>query len=324
MRGDSLISFLRDLRTRRFAYKTDYFKNINTDFASDFDVYSALCESISLFAGHQIREAFLTILSNECSEEVKPLALCNFQYRKGLWEKVFYEEPQKPINAENSLFISSVLKEKSLLLLESVDIRGLVPSAFENIFDALEDALLQLSAKKTGVISFDARGMKYTRPNDFLAQESYDALKRCGADDGVFFLWLSCRILMKTKLKLRVIVDSADFAERIIKLLTVLKLRTELYLSFSVLADGEYEKYADLLLRNHKKNISLEPYISKEMGIEALSGYLENIIKILPLACMKISYDVADILCASLDTALEGKVDSAEKAIIINLLKRVE
>lgn len=316
--------FLRDLQVRRFVFKTEYFKNVNTDFASDFDVYTALCESITFFVGNQIRDSFLRVLSDESSEDVTPLALCNSEYRKNLWKRVFYDESSKALNMEKKALNPCFLKEQSLISQESIDISGLVRIDFENIFDALEDALLTLSAKKVGMISFDMRGMKYTRPNDFLAQKSYEQFKLGATDGTAFFLWLLCRILMKTKFTLRIIVDDTEAAESIIELLSVLKLDTEIYISFSDCLTDEYEKYARLLLQNYKKNISLELYISKEMERDAILERFENIIKIIPLVCIKIPCEAADIVCSLIDNLLEGKVESAEKNIIINALRRAE
>ena len=322
MRGESLIKYLHDENVRRFAFKTEFFKDKNIEFASDFDVFSAICDSVSLFVCHSVRnDLFFAI--KPYADDVDPFLLYDVEYRKVIWQRVFCEESESSF--ENIRFEKDFnIKGSSLVIFEkATDIDSLVECDCDTVFDVLDRALKKIKEDNIKIINFDVRTIKYSRPDDFHASESYKQFVG-GKSGDVFLLWLLCRIFMNFDLKLRLIVNSSSEAKQILNLLSSIKLSPCIYICFDVFKENEYQNFIDMVLENYKKNISLELYFSKEIDKNNLSVVLKKLIHIIPIACIKVSNDNFDVFLKALDIALAGAINSAEKSALLNFLSMVK
>ncbi len=319
MRGERLVEFLRDKNIRDLAFKTKYFKVKSTEFASDFDVFCALCDSFSLFAGHSIRKNFMTVLESSI-ENIDFLRLSSIEYQKALWQCVFYEDfelSNDEIESETAFQINCeelYIKGRSACLSELADLSR------DSIFDVLEGTLAQICARGVEMIDFDARNLNYSRPDDFHAQESYK--QENGKD--VFSLWLLCRVFMKLGLKLRLTVNSVLEAEKILDLLSSVKLAPQIYIRFNILARNEYQNLSEFIFKNGKKNISLELYFSKEIDKDILIEKLKELFAVIPIACMSMTLNTAESLCEILDEIFESSAKIDEREVLINSLSAVK
>ncbi len=321
MRGESLVAFLHDTNVRRFAFKTKYFKDKNTDLASDFDVFSALCDSVLLFAEHPIKSEFLSVLEDLSSSAIEPVNLLCAEYRRAVWQKIFYDDAVDAC-VRASCF-DNIAFSQQFIFGKSINIEELVCKNCVSSFDALESALLEISEQKADILTFDIRYINYERPDDYHAERAYLDVKQ-GKSGDVFWLWLLCRILMKTKLKLRLIVNSAKDVEQILELLSTVKLSPEIYICVDILEQNEYQGYIDLILNNYKKNISLEPLFSKEIDSNILFENLKKLFCTVPLACVRVTLESADILCESFDNIFADSLSKSERSILISSLKTVK
>ena len=320
MRGEALIDYLHNDKVRKFAFKTEFFKGKNIEFASDFDVFCAICNSISLFAGHYIRDSLLFALERSLNEKIEPFLLYSNEYKKYIWQRIFYEDSMLYYQAQKKTFFeidtsSAVLNE------ETVNIIDLVDLTCETAFYALDTVFSKLKNTEARIITFDIRGLKYARPDDFHAGENYKNLIQNG-DGDVFLLWLLCRIFMNFDLELRLVADKAIDAQRILDLLASVKLSPKTYIRFDVLEESEYERLEETVLDFYKKNISLELYISKEIDKDTFCVKLKKLISIIPLACINIPQEQAERVCEALDTVLEGTLDLREKNTLLSCLRR--
>ena len=320
MRGAELIAFLHNETVRRFAFKTEFFRGKNIDFASDFDIFSALCDSISLFAGHPLREKFLFVLRESLADEIDVSLFYNVEYKKVMWQRIFYEE-SKPFSKKDEVLIVDTshifVFQKSVSLNELVDLKS------NTIFDALNQVLEKIKNEDVKMISFDVRTLKYSRPDDFHAGESYKNLIN-GSNGDVFFLWLLCRVFMNVDLKLRLTVASAEEAEKILNLLYSIKLSPTVYIDFDIFAKEEYQNLMDIVLKNYKKNISLEISIPKEIDENILAVALKDVMQVVPLTCIRVGRDNFDIFCNALDLVLSDIFDIPEREQFLTSLYRVK
>ena len=319
MKVESLIKYLHDEKVRKFSFKTDFFKNKNTDFASDFDVFSALCKSNLLFVGHSVRTKFFCGLKNCVSEDIDPIFLYSADYRKALWQRVFYD-------GVNDFSVSSIdnfdiVASDFYIFEKSVDIKDLVNFNRNTLFEALDDALEKIKAENVKMIKFDVRDLKYVRTDDFHAGESYKLLSQ-GEKGDVFFLWLLCRIFMNLNIKLRLIVDNADSARRISELLSSVKVSPQTYIRFDISKENEYEALVDLVLKNHKKDISLELDIPKEIDKNLFSDALKKLFAVIPLALIKVDYCNADRFCDALESSVADILSLNERELLIDSLRK--
>ena len=322
MRGESLIEYLHDENVRRFAFKTVFFKDKNIEFASDFDVFSAICDSISLFICHPVRNELIFAIKHYV-EDVDPFLLCNVEYRKEIWQRVFCEDFEPSF--KNSKTVESFnTKGSSLVVFEkSADIKSLVEPNCNTIFEVLDSVLEKIKNDNIKIINFDVRAIRYSRPDDFHAMQSYNQFVN-GKGGDVFLLWLLCRIFMNFDLKLRLIVNSSSEAKQVLNLLSSIKLSPCIYICFDVFKENEYQNFIDIVLENYKKNISLELCFSKEIDKNNLSVVLKKLIHIIPIACIKVSNDNFDVFLKALDIALAGAINSAEKSVLLNFLSMVK
>ena len=319
MRGERLVEFLHDENIRAFAFKTKRLKGKSTELISDFDVFCALCDSFALFVGHPIRNKFLSVLKACVSEEIEPSYLSYSKYQKELWQRLFYEDFEiSRIDAESKTVVYADC-EKLYIKGTGVPISELVDFSRVDIFEVLDLALAKIQDRGVEIIDFDARNLNYARPDDFHARESYE---QENARD-VFFLWLLCRIFMKEKLKLRLIVNSALEAERILTLLSSVKLKPTTYIRFDLFDQDEYEKLCDLAL-NGKKNVSLELYLPKETPKNIIIDSLKRLFASIPLACMSMARDTAEKLCEIAEELFANLIGPAEREWLINYLKTVK
>ena len=318
MKGESLIKYLHDEKVRMFAFKTDFFIDKNTDFASDFDVFSALCQSNLFFAGHYVRAELLSVLKSCVSNRVEPFFLCSPNYRKELWQRVFYDEEDFSVSATDTLDIGVTdfyVSEKS------IGIKDLVDFSCDTIFEALNKTLEKINDDGIGIIDFDARDLVYSRPDDFHAGESYRLLSE-GESGDVFFLWLLCRIFMNLDVKLRLKADSVPNVKKVLNLLSSLKLFPKTYISFDISKENEYEELLDIVLKDHKKNISLELDIPKEIDKTLFSDTLKKIFEVIPLVLIKVDYSSADRFCDALDLFLVDTLALDERELLIGSLRK--
>lgn len=324
MRGKELIAFLHDDNIRKFALKTKYFKNKNVDFASDFDLFSALCDSISLFAGHRVRASLIDSIESGFGERINPTDLILSEYRKALWQEIFSEE--RASNASNKLKGSATglsdfeYCEKKISL-KTIDLSASLDTHLEDIFDALDYIMEKIENNGIEGVRFDMRKIEYVRTNDFFAKESYGLLRQELDNGGAFLIWLLCRILMKANLTLILMVDNFNQAKKILELFSILRLNPQIIISFDAFEKEDYKSYTELVLSEYKKSISLEPYFSKEMRVSDATASIKELISDIPIVFLKVGYGNkgAELFFKALDIALDG-IAEGEKNIIFNYL----
>ena len=323
MRGEPLVAFLHDKSVRSIAFKTKYFEVRNTDLASDFDVFSALCDSVLLFVGHPIRARLLSVLQDLLSYSIDPTNLCFAEYRRDIWQRIFYEDTEDACVSGFCEKAFDIDLTNQLIYDNSIDITDLVDTSCDGAFSALESALLKIRIQDVKMLTLDLRSINYERPDDYHAEKAYLEIMRGNRGD-VFLLWLLCRILMKKELKLRLIVNSVDEVNQILSLLSSVKLAPKIYICIDILEQNEYQCFADLILNNYKKNISLEPLFSKEIDSNIILEGLKKLFCFVPLACVSISSEYADRLCELLGTDFASDLTLIEREALISSLRRVK
>ena len=323
MSFESLIEYLHNDNVRRFAYKTKFFQGKNTEFASDFDVFSAICDSISLFVCHPVREKLFLAVQNCTVDKIEPALFYDYKYRKYLWQRIFYENQENCL--ENCEYINPLKIDVSdrIIFEKSVELSDLVDVNCDTIFDVLNNALKIIKTENIKISTLNARKFKYSRTDDFHASKSYKQFVE-GKDGDAFLLWLLCRILMNSDIKLRLTVNSASEAEKILTLLSTVKLSPFIYISFDIFAKNEYQKFIDIVLENYKKNISLEIRFSKEIDESTLIATIKELFCVIPFACIKISRDNLDTFCNALNMILSECLDDDERMLLLNSLHTVK
>ena len=84
-----LIDFLREKNTRIVAAKMLPVSIMDSENASDFDVFNIFCEKLYLLAANPLRERFLRAICEASRCDIKPIMLYDCEYRKKLWQKMF-------------------------------------------------------------------------------------------------------------------------------------------------------------------------------------------------------------------------------------------
>jgi hypothetical protein len=264
MSDNALIEFLRDEKIRIIASKMPAFQSniIDSQKASDFDIYNALAVDLYLLSGHPIKDTFLNLLVDNSQSEISCELLSDMQYRNELWRRMFCDsdiilpQPQvKPIECKEK---SNFKKRKFY----SIDYT--INANFDNIHSLLDYTLNEIRTSNAESIYFDARSITFIRPDDFHAQIEYDNLKNGREDISVLKLWLLCRILMNTKLSVKLKVEKNKDVEDILNLVFRLGLYPNVVISFELLDNIDYSAIYEFLLYHHKKNISLEIFCPKE------------------------------------------------------------
>ena len=293
MNNNELISFLKDDKVRFIALKMPTLKSTlkNIQCASDFDIYNALCENIYLLAGNPIRARFLELLSKYSKLEFPPNFLYNLEYRKKLWQRIFFDiEIDLPyvsnisFNKENS----DQKIDKSAFCINSV-----IDYSFENIQQLFDDIIVKIRNSRTNEIVFDARNIIFLRPDDFHSQKAYDACKGGNVDASLIELWLLCRILMKFDLPLNLIINSDEIANQILDLVFKVADVKDIFISFDFSSNLDYNDLYNILLKYRQKNISLELICTKESEREFIEFL--RIIPLLFVEKMNFSSTVNDV-----------------------------
>ena len=310
MDNGELISFLRDENLRFIALKMPTLKSTlrNIRFASDFDVYNALCENLYLIAGHPIRIRLLSLLAKCSKSEISVPLLYDSEYRKKLWQRIFFDEKVDLPTAFNGSFDDK--KTTSYVEANGFCINSVIDYSFENIRQLLDDIIVKIEKSNANEIIFDARKIIFSRPDDFHSQEAYKSCKNQDGDSSLVELWLLCRILMKTELTLNLIIDSAKIAEQILELVFRISSVKKVIISFDISSEIEYADVYNILSKYSQKNISLE-----------LIGYKENendfikFLSVVPIAFVE-RINVAHT------TVLNNLLEEQEIPLIISYLCR--
>ena len=275
MHNIELIDFLREKNTRIVAMKMLSVSIMDSENASDFDVFNIFCEKLYLLAANPLRERFLRAICEAVGCEINPIMLYDCEYRKRFWQRIFFSEdivlPQcvdKP-----SSVVGTTKRSREFCLNSAIDI------SFESIHALLENTIEKIKSEGAEECFFDATEITYIRPDDFHAQKAYDEIKSGAADRSLISLWLLCRVLMNTSLSLRLRVDSQKKAEDILSLVYRLGLLPRVIISYDASTMMDYSDMYQYLIDNHKKNISLELDFSKEN-----SEYILRLLSEIPLA----------------------------------------
>ena len=316
----SFITFLRETNTRIVAKKmlALWDNNLNIEKASDFDVYNCLCERLYLLCGHPIREKFLSVLSEASSIDINPIMLYDFDYRKKLWQKIFFDSNivlPKVKDSIKSNFEVIEKKQDSVLNLnyEIYEIK----ETFDNIFSLLDCILEKIKTKNIAVIFFDAENIEYIRPDNFHAQIGYENFKKNGEESSIVLLWLICRILMNSDLKLVLKVDNAKKADEIIALIHRLGLSPKIALDIDICNYYDYSEIYCALIKYSKKNISLKLSCSKEIENE---NTILKIFNAIPLAFI----ESIDMRMENIKKIFNSMLTEREVALIIEHLYRAK
>ena len=322
MKKDRLICFLQSERVRTIITKTDFLPSTITkaEYVSDFECYSALCRGISFFALHPIREEFLRLLSDRADFLIDPCDLVDDEYIGALWHRSFYRKgnmPSKSLATEKTVRFSEIIKKDDCFSLNDA-----YNTNYGSIFELLSAILDAMSFSESRIVVFDATEIDFFRPDDFHAEEEYRKAKINSQCASMVYLWLICRVLMNTKSELYLKVDTAKKTEQILKLIFSLKLSPKIYIAFDIKAQQEHEKIFELYLANCKKNISLEPYATKEISVCELSGYLKDMLKIIPLALIaSASYTRGPVFKQAISTVFDGACADSERKRVLNSLQ---
>ena len=277
--SNKLMIFLKNENTRIIASKMPSLKNgvINTQYASDFDVFNALCEDFYLLVGHPTRDMLLRLLTEYSASDISPIMLYDVEYRKKLWQKIFIDDaialPQAQVNFYYKIKSYTIEKDNIFSINCAIDL------SCESIYDLLNRCLEKIKNNSLTIASLDARKIKYLRPDDFHAQKNYEGLKNGEEDSSLLLLWLSCRVLMNTDMQLSLIVDDIKSAEDILILIYRLGLSPDIRLCIDISKFQDFSGIYNLLMQYCKKNISLELFGAKE-NIDMLI----KIFKEIPLA----------------------------------------
>ena len=309
MENNELIKLLRDNTTRIIASKMPALQGKNIDFerASCFEIFASLCDGIYLLAGHPLRTCFLNLLSQYSSNDIAPAGLCNPEYQKMLWQKIFTDStiqlPKPDVKLEK---IEHQEKVKGDLLLNSE-----ISTSFESIYDLYKLVCEKIKLARPDRIVLDSRKITFVRPDDFHSQEAYDALKNGKGDASSVILWVLCRVLMNTDIPLALSIDSAKKAEDILGLVYRVSSPKKITLLLENLSESEYSAIYNILLNYHKKNISLELCFSKEN-----KNLILRYLAIVPLAFV----DGVSVEQDTLSDALREVITQEEIPLVISRL----
>lgn len=315
MNTDKLINFLREKNTRIFASKTPFLKCkiMNLEKASDFDVFDSFCDQLYLFAGHPVRERFLNLLSECLSTNIEPIMLYDAEYRKKLWQKIFFDSsvilPIPESTPQNDTFI---VEEKRVFYINSV-----IQNSFADIYSLLENTLEQIDLQGAEECFFDAKKIEYIRPDDFHAQKSYEKVKNGNNDNSMVALWLLCRVIMNTDLNIVLRVDSVKKAEDILTLIFKLGLSPKLIIDIDISNNFDYLNIYEFLIAHSKKNISLKLSCSKETTDEK---DVFDFLKIVPLVFV----ERTDIKIQTMQNMFNSILKKEETMRVISHLYRVK
>lgn len=310
---DNLICFLRNENTRVIASKMLALKNskLKIEKASDFDIYNVLCENLYLLCGHTVRKDFLSLLSEASSTDVSPIMLYDLDFRKKLWQKIFFdtdiELPIKTVDLKKSVDMTKQRNQDKVLNLNSE-----IALSFENIYSLRDYIFEKINVESISTVFFDAEKIEYIRPDDFHAQKAYENLA-CEKNASIVFLWLLCRIFMNRALKLILKVDNAKKAADIIALIHRFGVTPQIAIEVNIANRYDYNSFYKLLTGYAQKNISLKLFCPKEMEI---SDDFLNILKVIPLVFI----ESVDVNFQNIENAINLMITKDEAFLVISYL----
>lgn len=282
---NDLIIFLRDENTRAIAARMLQDKKMDVEKASDFDVYNVLCEKNYLLCYHPMQEKILNLLSKACSCEIRPTALYDLNYRKKLWQKIFFDADIALPQIEFESVKTIELIKKSMLKSEKNNVLNLnseLEVSFQNIFSLLDSLLKKAMEQGIDTIFLDAENLVYIRPDNFHAQKAFETLKNGGDSSSIVLLWLLCRIFMDGKYKLVLRVNNPKMADDIIKLLSRLGLLPKIIIELEACNILDYVGFYNILIAHGEKNISVSLKLADSKKTENENLILEAL-KFIPL-----------------------------------------
>lgn len=278
MSNNRLIDFLRDKNIRIIASKMPFFQNSIIDFnkASDFDIFNALCTDIYLLSGHPTKKRFLSLLSEYSKSEISCELLCDLNYQKALWKRIFLDSniilPQSKSDINTFKHLSSIKETRIFCIDEAIDV------SFDTVYDLLDNVLNKISAENVSKVSLDLKQINFARPDDFHAQKVYDKIKSSEEDASLLKLWLLCRILMNTAVDIELKADLFEDVIEILKLIFRLGLSPKVLIEINVERLESYDGIYEFLMLYNDKNISLEIYYPKEK-----TKIIEEFLKAVPM-----------------------------------------
>lgn len=328
MSEKSLADFLRSPKARIIAQRlVSQKKSINLKSISDYDVYSILCESISLLALHPIRKELISSHFTVLGQGFSPMLLTNDIYRKEAWKGIFLS--QNNIFSQNEYeyikapFEFWSVERKELHLNDEIALID-----FENLnekspFALLDFLLNRIKKEKIEALAIDMRRIKYIRPDDFHANECFGGL--CAGkneDSSILILWLLCRALMNSNVDLRIISNEVKGVENLHRLFN----QARVYPKIKISMDIESSEFIELAPLIEEKNISLEFFATKEIEKYALQNQLTKLLNAIPLAVCSFSQRSFDKsrLCCEMLAILEKELGCEETKLAFSELYEVE
>lgn len=325
-----LLSLLRDGENRIIASKTSYFRmrffeKADASSLSDYDVFSALCDSAVFFAGHPIRAAIKNITEN-AGADFDSFKLQSEEYRKLLWQSIFLEERERtdfiPSSVDFDVDNTLSQKEKNARKnLRYISLEALLSADYTNhsdLFSLSEAIAKKLMACGCDALYFDVSQLEFVYTDNYHAEESYKRFKSGGRAEFELLFWLSCRLLIDTGLSLYLKVESAEKTEKILSVLKRLRISKEITVAFPIEKKAEAEGIFALFLK--EKNLSLETYFSEERSIIEEVELLKNLYGTVPLgfAYPSAEYEKSETHGAAMSVFLDGVTErEAEKTFLL-------
>ena len=319
-----LIGFLRDSEIRAAALKTPDIASAlqKVDNASDYDVFAALCKNLYSFAGHSIRNEFLSLISPFLTEGEAYEELRLYENARLVWKRIFCEEESlrrmKPVpKIEETVNFDFKNLDKIFYLDSAID------KSFDGVFELSDAILKKIKEQSAEALYIDITEISFVRPNDYNASKAYNELKKgCGGGDALK-LWLLCRTLMRANLKLLLKTDSVKKAEEVAKLIYRLRLSPQITVCADIFSDIDYDELYSFIIRYKEKSVSASLCASAKTPVDNESSVVERLSHIfsrLPILFIE-SIDVeSDIL----KLALKRKLSENEVELAINYLYRAK
>lgn len=328
-----LLSLLRDGENRIIASKTSYFRmrffeKADASSLSDYDVFSALCDSAIFFAGHPIRAAIKNITEN-AGADFDSFKLQSEEYRKLLWQSIFLEERERtdfiPSSVDFDVDNTLSQKEKNARKnLRYISLEALLSADYTNhsdLFSFFESIAKNIDNSENTTLYFDVSQLEFGYTDNYHAEESYKRFKSGENAEFELLFWVVCRLLIDTKISLYLKLDSANKMTKILSALRRLRISKEITIAFPVEKIAEAEEIFDLFLKYDEKNLSLETYFSEERSIIEEVELLKALYRDIPLVLAYPSYEYKKSVThtEALRSFFEGATESeVEKTFLTN------
>ena len=321
---EKIIAFLRDPEVRVQALKTATLTDALFDCnnASDYDVFSAICENLFLLAGHPIRDRFLSLIEFFEGEDYTALYLP--ENRIIFWKRIFYDEVEVPllqcdfVRCKEKELLYSKRDEAKIFSIESA-----MNTSSDDIFSLLESIVDKIKEQEAEFLSIDLTKISYARPDDFHACKAYDDLKKGTGGEDIIKLWLVCRVLMNVKLKLILKTDSLKKAQELSELIFRLRLAPKIIVSADIFGVLDFGELYSFIIRNKEKSISASIYASEEMQFNNTVSVVEKLLEI--FSCLPMLYlESTDIDDDIVSLALKERLTQYELQRALSHLYRVK